>query len=170
MGKDPLSSIYPIQSLEYGIEYLPLPLSPPFHVNYDGKPLSLNSLQLSFCRAIAPIFSTLDVDDLGQILNTLRELGEENELEDVNDPALLDFSEIPTTKLPHTKKPIRFVLINGSLYSLRSPVQQFKVHKTQFVPVGYQNRPSLAAFLVSRDGFALRNARFADSSLLFARP
>ena len=166
-GKDLSPVMIPIRSLEYAVQYLPLPISPSYQVNYKGNPLPLNSLQLAFCRSIASTLKTKGESALTSVLNELRNLGE---LPPIDDPSSLDFSEIPDTKLPHSNKALSFVLLNGSVYSIRVPIQQFKVNKAHFASVSRFLSFSLAGIHASRIGLAPRNAGFPCSMLLSARP
>lgn len=147
--KDPASAMIPIDSLEYSIQYLPLPISPSYQVSYQGNPLPLNSLQLAFCRSIASTLQTKDKSALDSVLRELRNLGE---LPPIDDPSSLDFSEIPNIKLPHAGKMLSFVLLNGSVYSIRTPIHQFKVDKSRSVSVIRFLPFSLAAIHASRNG------------------
>lgn len=130
--KDIPASIFPIHSLEYSVPYLPLPLSPASVVKYQGRPLALNSLQLAFCQSIASTLKTADQPTLDLILSQLRQLGE---LAPIDDPSSLDFTEIPDTKLPHSKKTINYLVLNEAVYSMRSSSRKFKVDKEDFTSV-----------------------------------
>ena len=129
--------------------YFPLPISPSYQVSYQGNPLPLNSLQLAFCRSIASTLQTKDKSALDSVLRELRNLGE---LPPIDDPSSLDFSEIPNIKLPHARKTLSFVLLNGSVYSIRTPIHQFKVDKSRCVSVIRFLPFSLAAIHASRNG------------------